>query len=58
MGKGIFMAVKNDTKSEYFVTPKKTPDRFKENNQNVIQVEFVDFEGKRVIRTYEKKVNK
>tara|TARA_Y100001937_G_C7112510_1_gene328410 strand:- start:802 stop:960 length:159 start_codon:yes stop_codon:yes gene_type:complete len=52
------MAVKNDSKSEHLVIPKETPERFKENNENVIQVEFVDFEGKRVVRTYEKKVNK
>tara|TARA_R100001510_G_C7646230_1_gene203527 strand:- start:1504 stop:1662 length:159 start_codon:yes stop_codon:yes gene_type:complete len=52
------MVVKNDSKNEYFIIPKETPERFKENNQNVIQVEFVDFEGKRVVRTYEKKVNK
>ena len=45
------MVVKNDSKNEYFIIPKETPERFKENNQNVIQVEFVDFEGKRVVRT-------
>tara|TARA_E500000318_G_scaffold4934_3_gene5077 strand:- start:6485 stop:6661 length:177 start_codon:yes stop_codon:yes gene_type:complete len=58
MDKGIFMAVKNDNKSEHFYTPKETPERFKEKDKDVIQVEFVDFEGKRVVRTYEKKVNK
>ncbi len=52
------MAVKNDNKSEHFYTPKETPERFKEKDKDVIQVEFVDFEGKRVVRTYEKKVNK
>ena len=53
------MAVIDNTTKESFSVPKETPEKFKENenDKDVVEVEFVDFEGRRVKRTYKEKVN-
>ena len=48
------MAIKDDTKEESFVFPKETPKRFEKNDEDINEIEFVDFQGKRVKRVYKK----
>lgn len=48
------MAIKDDTKKESFAFPKETPERFKKNDADINEIEFVDFQGKRVKRVYKK----
>jgi len=54
MDKRVFMAIRDDTREESFAFPKETPKRFEKNDEDINEIEFVDFQGKRVKRVYKK----